>query len=125
VTWETYGLTGLTQPAGTTVTDVNEAVNEVFFGVITVVNDLSVTLGGTINDTAYASLQTDIKTELGNPVSSQNSGGIRVDKFEKNLTVLLIPYAVIRMRLEMNTGNGEIIIRVDRRVPGMSAPDWW
>jgi hypothetical protein len=124
-TWETYGLAELTQPEGTTVDAVDETADEVFFGAITVINELSVTLRGTINDTAYEGLKTQITTKLDSPDFSQNSGGIRVDKFEKELTMLFVPYAVIRVMLDMNAGNGEIIIRADRKVPGMSAPDWW
>jgi hypothetical protein len=121
-TWETYGLAGLPQPSGTTVDAVNETNTTFLF--LTVNNELSVTLGGSINDTVYDDLKTHIAAKLGSSVSSQNSGGIRVDTFEKSLTIRDL-WSKVWVSLKMDTGNNEISIKAGRRSALSSAPDWW
>jgi hypothetical protein len=119
-TLETYGLTGLTQPAGSTVDAVNETNNTFLF--LTVNNELSVMLGGTINNTVYEGLKTDIQTKLGVPGTSHDSGGTREDRFEKTLTILDL-WSKVWVSLKME--NNEIIIKANRRPAISSAPDWW
>jgi hypothetical protein len=118
--WETYGLAGLTQPTGTAVDAANETNNEFLF--LTVNNELSVTLSGSINDTVYEGLKMDIQTELGSPASSQNSDGTREDRFEKTLNILDL-WSKVWVSLKME--NNEIIIKANRRPAFSSAPDWW
>jgi hypothetical protein len=115
--WATYGLTGLTQPAGTTIVDLEE--DSTLIGIIQ--DDLSVTLKH-IGNAAYENLQAQIKVLLGNPVSAQNPGnGTRMDKFEKQDVLY-----TIKVRLDMDTHNDEIIIRANKRLLSvLFPPDWW
>jgi hypothetical protein len=116
-TWAGYGLTGLPQPAGTTVVDVEE--DDTFFGIIEY--DLSVTLQD-VDNTAYESLLANIAAQFGSPAVSQNQGGVRTDKFEKTDAVVY----TIKLRLDMNAQNDEITIRADRRLlSGAFPPAWW
>jgi hypothetical protein len=72
-TWALFNLSGLTQPAGTTVVDVTDADNPYAM--------LSVTLNN-ISTAAYGDLLGQITAKLGNPYYSQNPGdGTREDVF--------------------------------------------
>jgi hypothetical protein len=114
--WATYGLTGLTQPAGTTIVGLEE--DNTLVGIIRY--DLSVTLGH-IDNAAYENLQGQIMVNLNSPTVSQNPGnGTRTDKFEKQDSLY-----TIRVRLDMDTRNDEIVIRADRKLFSVVPPDWW
>jgi hypothetical protein len=67
-------------------------------------------------------LQTQIKDQLGDPVSSQNPGnGDRTDKFEQQDGLY-----TIRARLDMDAHNDEMTIRIDKRLLSAAfPPNWW
>jgi hypothetical protein len=115
--WATYGLTGLTQPAGTTIVGLEE--DNTLVGIIQY--ELSVTLEH-IGSAAYEDLRAQITGKLGNPTVSQNpDNGTRTDKFEKQDGLY-----TIRVKLDMDTRNNEIIIRADKRLlSSLFPPAWW
>jgi hypothetical protein len=115
-TWADYDLSGLAQPLGTQVANVEE--DDTIGGIVQY--DLSVTLNN-IDNATYESLLSAITTKLGNPISgSQNFDGIRMDKFQKTSLYM------IRVRLDMNLRNDEIVIRADRRLlSAVFPPTWW
>jgi hypothetical protein len=84
-------------------------------------NDLSVTLKH-IDNVAYENLRTQIKEQLGDPVSSQNPGnGTRTDKFEQQDGLY-----TIRARLDMDARHDAMIIRIDKRLLSAAfPPGWW
>ncbi|MDR1352159.1 MAG: DUF5018 domain-containing protein [Treponema sp.] len=115
--WATYDLTGLTQPGGTALVDLEE--DSIPIGSIQ--DDLSVTLRH-ITKAAYENLQAQIEGLLGYPVSAQNPGnGTRTDKFEKQAGLY-----TMRVRLDMDARNDTITIRADKRLlSAVFPPVWW
>jgi hypothetical protein len=94
--WDDFGLSGLTQPAGTTVADVTDAGSPYEM--------LSVTLNQVTN-AAYDDLLGQITTRLGSPFLSNPGDGTRVDQFSVTAGT-----NSLMVTLSLDTAYDEIIV---------------
>jgi hypothetical protein len=99
--WAAFNLSGLTQPAGTTVADVTE---------VTGPSMLSVTLNN-IDNTAYEDLLNRITALLGSPVASSGSAA---DSAREAGFMTTIDAHTIIVSLTMDTSYDEIVISAIR-----------
>jgi hypothetical protein len=96
--WTAFNLSGLTQPAGTTVDDVTETASPSAL--------LSVTLNN-INHTAYEDLLNQIRTRLGTPYTSTGSSTTQA---REDVFVTTMGADTLIVTLEMDTAYDEITI---------------
>ncbi|MDR1176049.1 MAG: hypothetical protein LBK83_11345 [Treponema sp.] len=96
--WTVFDLSGLTQPAGTTVDDVTETGSPATL--------LSVTLNN-ISHTAYEDLLSQIITRLGNPYTSTGSSSTQT---REDVFMTTMPANTLVVTLEMDTSYDEITI---------------
>jgi hypothetical protein len=96
--WTVFNLSGLTQPAGTTVEDVAETGSPSAL--------LSVTLN-TINHTAYEDLLSQITARLGTPYTSTGSSTTQT---REDVFMTAMGASTLIVTLEMDTPYDEIII---------------
>jgi hypothetical protein len=96
--WTVFNLSGLTQPAGTTVADVTETESPVAL--------LSVTLNN-INHTAYEDLLSQIAARLGSPYASE---GASATQTREDIFMSTVGANTLIVTLEMDTLYDEITI---------------
>jgi hypothetical protein len=101
--WAVFGLSGLTQPALTTLTDVTETNNPYEL--------LSVTLGSTIS-TVYDDLLAQVTAKLGNPYDSNtNSDGAR------DATFMVAGSPTLMVILEKDSSNNVTVTAINGPIP--------
>jgi hypothetical protein len=96
--WTVFNLSGLTQPAGTTVADVTETESPTAM--------LSVTLNN-INHTAYEDLLSHITALLGSPYTST---GTSATQTREDVFMSTVGATMLIVTLEMDTSDDEITI---------------
>ncbi|MDR1175174.1 MAG: DUF5018 domain-containing protein [Treponema sp.] len=95
--WTVFDLSGLTQPAGTTVGDVTESESPAL---------LSVTLNN-INPAAYEDLLSQFTARLGSPFTST---GTSATQAREDIFMTTLGVNTLIVTLEMDTANDEITI---------------